>query len=82
MAARPVQALDVAASTFIRSQVAASRLPHTEVAARAGMSYASFRRYLHGQKTMTTGDFLTLLDVLGATPGHAVTEIRRIAAKG
>jgi transcriptional regulator with XRE-family HTH domain len=63
---------------FIRDKLKASGLQQKEAAERAGIPYSSFRRYLQGERAMTVGDFLSLLDVFDVPPGHAITEVRRL----
>ena len=73
---------DRAVSAYIRSTAGIKKLSQTETAERANIPFGSFRRYWHGESSVTLGDFRLILNALGVTPEQATKEIWRLFDAG
>lgn len=82
MAYRPITDFDRAASAYIRSTAAKKKLSKAKLADRCGISVDTFKRYWSGERSITLGDFSTILDALEVDPEQAIKEIGRIFEAG
>jgi transcriptional regulator with XRE-family HTH domain len=73
---------DRAVSAYIRGTAGIKKLSQTEMAERTGISFGSFRRYWHGESSITLGDFRLILQALDVTPEQATKEIWRLFEAG
>jgi len=82
MANRPVTDFDRAVSAYIRSTAAKKKVTQTKTAERAEIPFGTFRRYWDGERSITLGDFASILRALEVTPEQATKEIWRIFEAG
>lgn len=82
MAYRPVTDFDRAVSAYIRSTAGIKKLTKAKLAERAGISVDTFKRYWSGDRSITLGDFRTILEALEVDPEQAINEIGRIFEAG
>jgi transcriptional regulator with XRE-family HTH domain len=73
---------DRAVSAYIRATAAAKKLGQYEVAERAGIHINTFRPYWRGERSISLGDFETILAVFEIEPEDAMADIKRIRASG
>lgn len=82
MAYRPVTDFDRAVSAYIRATAALKKLTKAKLAERCGISIDTFKRYWSGDRSITLGDFNTIIGALQVDPEQAIKEIRRIFEAG
>lgn len=82
MAYRPVTDFDRAVSAYIRATAAKKKLGQAKLAERSDIPFETFRRYWHGKRSITLGDFASILGALDVTPEQATKEIWRIFEEG
>lgn len=82
MAYRPVTDFDRAVSAYIRSTAGIKKLTKVKLADRSGISVETFKRYWSGDRSITLGDFNTIIAALEVEPEQAIKEIGRIFEAG
>jgi transcriptional regulator with XRE-family HTH domain len=82
VASRPVTDFDRAVSAYVRSTAGIKKLGQDETAERAGIHPNTFRHYWRGERSISLGDFRTILSVFGVTSQDAMKDVERIFASG
>lgn len=73
---------DRAASAFIRASAGAQKLSMYDLAETAGIHISTFRPYWRGDRSISLGDFVTILGVLHIEGEDAMKDIKRLIATG
>lgn len=77
----PVTPKDDAIAAFVRTALAASGDNSFKLAERLGVNYATLRRYIRGDRPMTAGLFLSILEDLDTSLEDAASEIWRLEGR-
>jgi hypothetical protein len=82
MTSRPVTEFDRAGAAYIRATSGAKKIGQEKTAQLAAIPVNTFRHYWRGERSISMGDFVTIVGVLGVNLDEAFKEIDRLIASG